>query len=97
MEMSSTKSQQLYCCRDCVTHGLIHRQARVTFHNFAEVNFRDFLLAGTGVEIGTNGKSHYADCITGTFDSLIGTKPGTPCALVAEPSLGTSDLNYADS
>ena len=26
--------------------ALIHRQARVTFHNIAEVKLRDFLLTG---------------------------------------------------
>ena len=35
------KLQHLYYCRDCVTRGSIYRQARVTFHNFTEVNFRD--------------------------------------------------------
>ena len=45
MEVSSEKKgQHLYCYRDCVTRGPIHRQARVNFHNFAEVNWRDFLL-----------------------------------------------------
>ena len=32
--------------RDCATRRPIHDQARVTFHNFTEVNFRDFLLTG---------------------------------------------------
>ena len=53
MEMSSKKqkkkSQHLYCCRDCVTRGSIHRQTRVTIHNFAEVNFPDFLLTGADI------------------------------------------------
>ena len=43
------KSQHLHCCRDCVARSPIYRQARVTFHNFAEVNFRDFLLTETDV------------------------------------------------
>ena len=35
------KLQLLYYCRNCVTRGSIYRQARVTFHNFTEVNFQD--------------------------------------------------------
>ena len=35
------EAQHLYCYHDCVTRGSIHRQAKVTFRNFAEVNFRD--------------------------------------------------------
>ena len=44
------KDQHLYFCRDCLTRSPIHRQARVTFHNFAEVNFRDFLPTKTNVD-----------------------------------------------
>ena len=50
MEVSSQKKDShLYCSRDCAARGPIHRQARVTFHNFADVNFRDFL--GTGIDV----------------------------------------------
>ena len=35
---------------DCLTRGPIHRQTRVTFYDFAEVNFRDFLLTETNVD-----------------------------------------------
>ena len=68
---SSKKVQHLYCCRDCVTRGPIQRQTRVTFHNFAEVNFRDFLLTGTDVQIGMYDMSCYGR-LTGTFDRLTG-------------------------
>ena len=56
------KGQRLYCCRYCAIHGPIHHEAKMTFHNFAEVNFRDFLLTGTGVEIGTNDRFRYTGC-----------------------------------
>ena len=35
-------------------------RARVTYHNFAEVNFRDFLPTGTDLGIGTYDRSSYA-------------------------------------
>ena len=41
LDLYYKKGQLLYCCRDCVTRGQIHRQARVAFPEFAEVNFRD--------------------------------------------------------
>ena len=49
MKVPPKKVQHLCCFRDCVTRGLILRQAGVTFHNSAEVDFRDFLLTGTDV------------------------------------------------
>ena len=48
--LSRKKSQHLYYCRDCVTRGPIHRQARVTFHNLTEVNLRDFLPTGASAD-----------------------------------------------
>ena len=41
--------QHLFCYRDCVSRDPIHCQTRVTFHNFAEVHFRDFLLTVSDV------------------------------------------------
>ena len=47
------KDKHLYCCDDCDTRGSTYRQTTATFPNFAEVNFWDFLLTGTDVEIVT--------------------------------------------
>ena len=44
------KGQNLYYCRDCVTRGPIHRQTRVTFDDFPEVSFLDFLRTGSNVD-----------------------------------------------
>ena len=47
MELSSKKKVNTCIGAEIVTRGSIHRQADVTFHNFFEVNFRDFLLTGS--------------------------------------------------
>ena len=62
MEVSSIKrkGQHLHCCRDCVTRGPDHRQAEVTFGNFAEENLRYFLQTGADVQIGTYDRSSHA-------------------------------------
>ena len=62
MEMSSKKRVNTSIAAAIVsTRGPIYCQATVIFHNSAEVNFRDFLPTTTGVEIGTNDSSSYAD------------------------------------
>ena len=44
------KEWHLHCCRNCVALVPIHRQTKVTCHNFAEEDFRDFFLPGTNVD-----------------------------------------------